>query len=100
MRAKKYTSENELLVPLLEALLKKGGEGRTVEVYALIPDMVQLTYADLNYYRKGRSFPEYGITLDLVVGRLRRAGILEPPSGDARIKLTDAGYALMRAKRK
>jgi hypothetical protein len=94
MKKPKYTRENDLVMPFLMALVKKGGEAPKYEVYPMIPDMVQLTNADLTYYRTGRTFPEYGLTLDYVVARLRRAGILQPSTHDGWVRLTDAGRVL------
>jgi hypothetical protein len=94
MKQPKYTRENDLVMPFLETLMRAGGEAPAIQIYRLIPSIVKLTEADLNYYREGRTFPEYGMTLDYIVARLRRAKILQPSRRDGWVRLTAEGREL------
>ncbi len=83
-----HTSPDVMIVPLLRAMVMVGDAYVTV-AYEKMRDLVSLTEKDIAPDKSG--FPYYYRGLSMRVGRMRKAGLIQPATGDNWLSITPAG---------
>ncbi len=90
---RKRTPESNFILPLLEAINAAGGTGKKHEMYDALPDKMELAPNELHVDASG--YRSYHVSLNFLVGKMRKAGLLEFGAGDNTLTITDAGRALL-----
>ena len=86
-----HTSDDAMYIPLLRAMVMSG-DAHKYTVYNKVRDLLYLTDKDLAPDKSG--YPYYYRDLSHVVGRLRRAGLVQPATGDGYLRIMSAGRIL------
>lgn len=87
------TPPSNFILPLLEELEKVGGSTRKQDIYQALEKRMELSEADMKLSQDG--LHNYHIQLNHLVGRMRKAGLLEPGAGDNTLTITSAGLQLI-----
>jgi|SRR6516164_8529657 hypothetical protein len=87
-----YTSKDVLYVPLLRALCFTGDANKHT-VYDKVRDIFQFTEKDLQLDKSG--YPHYHLDMDRMVGRLRRAKLIQPHTNDGMLRTTQTGRIMV-----
>lgn len=86
-----HTSPDAMIIPLLRALVIVG-DAHVTAAYGKMRDLVSLTEKDVAPDKSG--FPYYYRGLSMRVGRMRKAGLIQPATGDNWLRITDTGRIL------
>ena len=86
------TPTSNFILPLLRAFDRVGGSGKKIDIYRMLEKHMDLSPADMEM-KSG--LHRYHIHVNHLVGRIRKAGLLEPPAGDNSLRITAAGLRLI-----
>jgi hypothetical protein len=81
------------ILPLLRALESVGGSGKKIDIYRMLEKKMDLSPADMKLTKS--SWHRYHIRVNYLVGDMRKAGLLEPGSGDNTLRITVTGLQLI-----
>jgi hypothetical protein len=91
----RLTPKSNFILPLLDALESVGGRARKGDIYRMLEkEKGLMSPADMDLIKDG--WHRYRIPLNFLVADMRKAGLLETPSGDNSIRITAAGLRLIR----
>ena len=87
------TPTSNFILPLLRALERVGGSAIKIDIYQMLEKKMDLSPADMEITKSG--WHRYHIHVNYLVGRMRKAGLLEPGAGDNSLRITAAGMRLI-----